>query len=167
MDYRNNARTTLSTPLGKRTIYSLDAVKELGSLDALPYTIKILLESCLRAQDEHVVTAGHIEALSTYEAQNVPKTEIPFIPGRVVLQDFTGVPAVVDLAAMRSAMQRMGGDPAKVNPLVPCDLVIDHSVQVDAYNSKMALAINSKKEFERNQEPVSYTHLTLPTILLV
>ena len=152
MDYRNNARTTLSTPLGKRTIYSLEAVKELGSLDTLPYTIKILLESCLRTQDEHVVTAGHIEALATYEAQNVPKTEIPFIPGRVVLQDFTGVPAVVDLAAMRSAMQRMGGDPAKVNPLVPCDLVIDHSVQVDAYNSKMALAINSKKEFERNQE---------------
>jgi len=152
MDYRNNARTTLSTPLGKRTIYSLEAVKELGSLDALPYTIKILLESCLRTQDEHVVTAGHIEALATYEAQDVAKTEIPFIPGRVVLQDFTGVPAVVDLAAMRSAMQRMGEDPAKVNPLVPCDLVIDHSVQVDAYNSKMALEINGKKEFERNQE---------------
>ena len=152
MDYRQNARTMLSTPRGERTAYSLNTLAELGSLDTLPYSIKILLESCLRNQDEHVVTAKHIEALATYEARNVGKTEIPFIPGRVLLQDFTGVPAVVDLAAMRSAIQRMGGNPGKVNPLVPCDLVIDHSVQVDAFNSEMALAINSEREFGRNLE---------------
>ena len=152
MDHRNNARATLDTPLGERTMYRLDTLAELGSLDTLPYSIKVLLESCLRHQDGHVVTADHIEALAAYDATDVGETEIPFIPGRVVLQDFTGVPAVVDLAAMRSAMQRMGGDPRQVNPLVPCDLVIDHSVQVDAFNSGMALEINSEKEFERNRE---------------
>ncbi len=152
MNYSDQARTSLDTPLGERTIYRLDALAGLGDQDALPYTIKVLLEACLRNQDGRVVDDGHIEALASYDARNVDETEIPFIPGRVVLQDFTGVPAVVDLAAMRSAMQRMGGDAAKVNPLVPCDLVIDHSVQVDAFNSGMALAINSEMEFARNRE---------------
>ncbi len=152
MDYPNTARAVLDTPLGERTIYRLDTLDALGSLDTLPYSIKVLLESCLRNHDGGVVTDAHIESLAGYRATDVPQTEIPFVPGRVVLQDFTGVPAVVDLAAMRSAMQRMGGDPSRVNPLVPCDLVIDHSVQVDAFNSGLALSINSEKEFARNRE---------------
>ena len=146
------ARQRLDTALGERKIARLDGLSDLGAIDSLPYTIKVLLESCLRNFDDHVVTAGHLEALASYDAGNVAAVEIPFTPGRVVLQDFTGVPAVVDLAAMRSAMVRMGGDPARVNPLVACDLVIDHSVQVDAFNSGMALQINAEKEFERNRE---------------
>jgi len=151
-DYREAARTQLSTALGERTIYRLRALDGLGHVESLPYTIKVLLESCLRHFDDHVVTSDHLEALASYDATNVVPIEIPFTPGRVILQDFTGVPAVVDLAAMRSAMLRMGGDPAKVNPLVPSDLVIDHSVQVDAFNSASALGINSEKEFQRNRE---------------
>jgi len=152
MDYPTTARALLDTPLGERAIYRLDALSSISSLDTMPYSIKVLLESCLRNHDGDVVTDAHIEALAGYQATAVPATEIPFVPGRVVLQDFTGVPAVVDLAAMRSAMLRMGGDPSKVNPLLPCDLVIDHSVQVDAFNSGMALAINSEREFGRNRE---------------
>ncbi|HJO03843.1 MAG TPA: aconitate hydratase AcnA [Acidobacteriota bacterium] len=147
-----SARQSLETVLGERQIVRLEALSALGAIDALPYTIKVLLESCLRSYDEHVVTSEHLEALAGYDARNVAAVEIPFTPGRVILQDFTGVPAVVDLAAMRSAMVRMGGDPAKVNPLVACDLVIDHSVQVDAFNSGTALQINAEKEFERNRE---------------
>ena len=146
------ARGTLSTPLGERTIYRLDALRDLGAIDALPYSIKVLLESCLRHFDGRVVTQEHLRALAGYDARRVAVVEIPFVPGRVILQDFTGVPAMVDLAAMRSAMVRMGGDPGRVNPLIPCDLVIDHSVQVDAFNSGVALTINSEKEFERNRE---------------
>ncbi len=138
--------------MGDRDIYRLDALSGLGAIDSLPYTIKVLLESCLRNFDNHVVTPEHLEALAGYDARSVPEVEIPFTPGRVVLQDFTGVPAVVDLAAMRSAIVRMGGAAQKVNPLVACDLVIDHSVQVDAFNSGMALRINAEKEFERNGE---------------
>ena len=152
MSYREKARATVDTPLGERTWYRLDALSDLGKIDALPYSIKVLLESCLRNHDGEVITDEHIEALAAYDATSIPDTEIPFVPGRVVLQDFTGVPAVVDLAAMRSAMQRIGGDPRRVNPLVACDLVIDHSVQVDAFNSGMALAINSEREFDRNRE---------------
>ena len=147
-----SARQVLSTPLGDRDIYRLDGLSDLGAIDSLPYTIKVLLESCLRNFDDHVVTPEHLEALARYDAREVPEVEIPFTPGRVILQDFTGVPAVVDLAAMRSAIVRMGGDAEKVNPLSACDLVIDHSVQVDAFNSGMALQINSEKEFERNAE---------------
>ncbi len=149
------ARKTIQTPLGERTIYQLDALRGIGEVANLPYSIKILLEACLRHHDGYVVTDEHIKALATYDAKNVGEQEIPFNPGRVVLQDFTGVPAVVDLAAMRAAIVRMTGDPrnaTKVNPLVPCDLVIDHSVQVDAFASGMALTINSEKEFERNNE---------------
>ena len=147
-----NAKTTIDTPLGERTIYKLNAA---GDTNSVPYCIKVLLEACLRNCDGYVVTEESVKALANYDAKNVGEQEIPFNPGRVVLQDFTGVPAVVDLAAMRSAMARMTGDPAsanKVNPLVPCDLVIDHSVQVDAFGSGMALAINSEKEFQRNNE---------------
>ncbi len=150
-----NARATLSTPLGDRNIYRLDALKSFGDVDSLPYSIKVLLEAALRNFDGHAVTDADVRAIASYDATKVGETEIAFSPGRVVLQDFTGVPAVVDLAAMRSAVVRMTGDEAaaqKVNPLVPCDLVIDHSVQVDAFNSGMALQINADKEFERNKE---------------
>jgi aconitate hydratase len=153
-----NARRSLDTPLGKRQICSLDALDNMPgapALESLPYCIKILLEAALRHCDGYVITEESVRALRCYDGKNVGEQEIPFRPGRVVLQDFTGVPAVVDLAAMRSAMVRMTGDPAKasgVNPLVPCDLVIDHSVQVDAFGSDQALTINSGKEFERNME---------------
>lgn len=149
-----NTRTALSTAAGEFSYYSLPklAAQGVGHINRLPYSIRILLEACLRNLDEYVITKSDVEAIANYNAGNVGEVEIPFMPGRVVLQDFTGVPAVVDLAALRSAMERMGGDPNKVNPLVPCDLVIDHSVQVDAFNSGIALTINSQKEFERNAE---------------
>jgi aconitate hydratase len=146
------AARKIATPLGERTIHRLDT---LGDVDRLPYSIKVLLEAALRHLDGHLVTEDDVRALAAYDAKAVGEVEIPFIPGRVVLQDFTGVPAVVDLAAMRSAVVRMTGDEArasKINPVVPCDLVIDHSVQVDAFNSGMALAINAEREFERNRE---------------
>ncbi|MBT8202845.1 MAG: aconitate hydratase AcnA [Acidimicrobiia bacterium] len=149
------AQASLSTPLGDRTVYRLDALAGIADVDSLPYTIKVLLEAVLRHHDGLIVTDDDVKALAGYDATAVSETEIAFTPGRVVLQDFTGVPAVVDLAAMRAAVVRMTGDPSsahKVNPLVQCDLVIDHSVQVDAFNSGMALILNSEKEFERNQE---------------
>jgi aconitate hydratase len=149
------ARDTIQTPLGERVVYRLDALRELGDVDHLPVSIKVLLESALRNHDGRVVTDDDVRSVACYDATAVGETEIAFTPGRVVLQDFTGVPAVVDLAAMRAAIVRMTGDPAaaqKVNPLVASDLVIDHSVQVDAFNSGMALQINSEREFERNRE---------------
>ncbi|MGZ8754974.1 MAG: aconitate hydratase AcnA [Acidimicrobiia bacterium] len=149
------ARTSMSTPLGERVIYRLDALRDVGDIDTIPYSIRVLTEAVLRNYDGVVVTDEDLTALASYDARKVAENEIPFMPGRVVLQDFTGVPAVVDLAAMRAAVVRMTGDPTsaqRVNPLVPCDLVIDHSVQVDAFNSGMALQINSEHEFERNRE---------------
>jgi len=149
------ARSSISTPLGERTIFRLGALRDIGDIDTIPYSIKVLAEAVLRNYDGHVVADDEVRALACYDAGKVAETEIPFTPGRVVLQDFTGVPAVVDLAAMRAAVVRMTGDPSsaqKVNPLVPCDLVVDHSVQVDAFNSGMALQINSEYEFERNRE---------------
>jgi aconitate hydratase len=146
------ARATLETALGTREIARLDA---LGDVDRLPYSIKVLLESTLRNVDGVRVTEDDVRRIAAYDARNVPEGEIPFITGRVVLQDFTGVPAVVDQAAMRAAIVRMTGDEGaaqKVNPLIPSDLVIDHSVQVDAFARPDALIINSTKEFERNQE---------------
>ncbi len=149
---RYSARTTLETPYGPRTYYRLDALSRFGDFRRLPISIRVLLESCLRNFDDFVVTEDHLKAILSYDARAVGENEIPFMPGRVVLQDFTGVPCVVDLAAMRAAMKRLGGDPRKVNPLVQCDLVIDHSVQVDAFASGVALTINGEKEFERNME---------------
>jgi aconitate hydratase len=142
----------ISTPLGDRRIARLGAA---GEVDHLPYTIKVLLESALRTTDGVIVMAEDANAIAAYDASHAGGIEIPFIPGRVVLQDFTGVPAVVDLAAMRTAIVAMTGDPLsaeKVNPGVPCDLVVDHSVQVDAFNRPDALVINSRREFERNEE---------------
>ena len=145
-------RATLETALGARELARLDAI---AGVERLPYSIKVLLESALRNLDGKAVTEEDVRQIASYDATNVAEVEIPFIPGRVVLQDFTGVPAVVDLAAMRAAIVRMTGDEGaaqKVNPLIPADLVIDHSVQVDAFNRPDALLINSNKEFERNQE---------------
>ena len=118
----------------------------------LPYALKILLENLLRREDGRAVPASDIEAVARWQPQAEPNVEIAFMPGRVLLQDFTGVPAVADLAAMRDAMARMGADAAKINPLQPAELVIDHSVQVDEYGSAAALLINAKREFERNEE---------------
>lgn len=142
--------------LGNKTYYSLGSLATLGDLESLPYSIRVLLEACLRNCDGRIVTEDHIRALASYDPKNVGEVEIPFTPARVVLQDFTGVPVVVDLAAMRSAMAELGGDPSKVNPLVPCDMVIDHSVQVDAFNSPDALSINAHFEFERNAERYAF-----------
>ena len=118
----------------------------------LPYALKILLENLLRREDGGAVPASDIEAVARWQPQAEPNVEIAFMPGRVLLQDFTGVPAVADLAAMRDAMARMGADAAKINPLQPAELVIDHSVQVDEYGSAAALLINAEREFERNEE---------------
>jgi len=144
----------IKTMLGDVTIYPLKNVTDLGCEDPseLPYSIKILLESALRNCDGFQVTLNDIRTIAHWSPGNLTPKEIAFKPGRVILQDFTGVPCVVDLAAMRSAMKRLGGDYNKINPQVPCDLVIDHSVQVDAYGSKEAMDINVAKEFERNQE---------------
>ncbi len=149
------ARNAIETPLGPRTVFRLEALRSIADIDRIPYSIKVLLEAVLRNHDGRVVEDEDVRALASYDASKVGETEIAFKPGRVVLQDFTGVPAVVDLAAMRSAIVRMTGDPAsasKVNPLVPSDLVIDHSVQVDAFGTAGALLLNSEKEFERNRE---------------
>ncbi|MCB2230874.1 aconitate hydratase AcnA [bacterium] len=139
-------------------IFRLDSLSRYGSLERLPYSIRIILESVLRNVDGRVVTEQDVENLAKYDPKNVGEVDLPFKPARVVLQDFTGVPAVVDLAAMRSAMKAMGGDPKKINPLVPVDLVIDHSVQVDAFASDDALRINMEKEFQRNRERYEFLH---------
>jgi aconitate hydratase len=149
-----DARASFDTGSGSGSYYRLEALQEqgLGDVSRLPFSIKVLLESLLRNENGYDVTAEDVRLLAGYDADAPAKVEIPFKPARVVLQDFTGVPAVVDLAALRSAMQRIGGDPQAINPLVPVDLVIDHSVQVDEYDSPLALVNNATIEFERNKE---------------
>ncbi len=148
------AETTLSTSGGSVRYFSLPKlIKDgIGDISTLPFSIRVLLEACLRNVDNFIVTADDVNNLANWNAAKPAQVEVPFKPGRVVLQDFTGVPAIVDLAALRSAMVRMGGDPKKINPLVPCDLVVDHSVQVDEFGSKFALKHNVEIEFERNME---------------
>jgi aconitate hydratase len=148
------AEATLSTAAGNVKYFSLPKlIKDgIGDINTLPFSIRVLLEACLRNVDNFIVTADDVNNLANWNAAKPAEVEVPFKPGRVVLQDFTGVPAVVDLAALRSAMVRMGGDPKKINPLVPCDLVVDHSVQVDEFGSKFALKHNVEIEFERNME---------------
>ena len=145
-----SAKKTLAVGKSRFTFYDMNVLD--ADLDKLPYSIKVLLESCLRNCDDFVVTREHVEKLASYDATNVGEQEIAFKPGRVVLQDFTGVPAVVDFAALRSAMERLGGDVKKINPLIRADLVIDHSVQVDAYGDAAAIAKNTELEFQRNEE---------------
>jgi aconitate hydratase len=139
------------------TIYRLDAVYQAHPRAArLPFSLKILLENLLRHEDGLTVRKHDIEALATWDPQAQPDTEIAFTPARVLLQDFTGVPAVVDLAAMRNAMVQMGGDPKKINPLLPAELVIDHSVQVDDFGSGLAFRTNADLEFQRNRERYAF-----------
>ena len=135
-------------------IYRLEAMEKagVGNLSRLPFCLKILLENLLRNEDGRFVKQEDIEGLARWNPTAETRREIAFTPARVLLQDLTGVPAVVDLAAMRDAIQRMGGDPKKINPLQPVELVIDHSVQVDYYGTPGAFAANANLEFERNQE---------------
>ncbi len=137
--------------------YSLPQLERIGriNISKLPYTIKILLESLLRNCDGFAITPEHVLSLANWQPQGI-RQEIPYKPARVVLQDFTGVPALVDLAAMRDAMQQLGGDPKKINPLIPCDLVIDHSVQVDYFGKAESLSLNEAVEFERNAERYAF-----------
>ena len=148
------SRTTLDVGGNSIDIFRLDAVNAAGHGDVrrLPYSIRVLLENLLRCEDGKTVTKADIEAVAAWDPKAAPTSEIAFRPARVLLQDFTGVPAVVDMAAMRDQFAKMGGDPARINPLEPADLVIDHSVQVDAYGTAASFDENVRLEFERNQE---------------
>ena len=148
------ARDQFDTGHGNATLYRMSRLEDagLGEVSKLPFSIRMLLEAVLRNCDGFPVTEQDVKNLASWNAAAPAKQEVPFKPFRVVLQDFTGVPAVVDLAAMRSAMERIGGDPKKINPLIPVDLVIDHSVQVDFFGTDSALAKNVDIEFARNRE---------------
>jgi aconitate hydratase len=153
-----NAKTSLSSKAGKFSLFQLSSLSKYGKIDQLPYSIRILLEALLRNVDGKVITEDDVIAAAGYNPTKVSEITIPFKPARVLLQDFTGVPAVVDLAALRTAMKTLGGDPKKINPLVPVDLIIDHSVQVDSFGSDDSLHINMEKEFERNRERYEFLH---------
>src|SRR5918992_974441 len=144
--------------VGGRTyeIYRLDALQPKYDVARLPFSLKILLENLLRNEDGVAVRREDVENLASWDHTAEPATEIAFTPARVVMQDFTGVPAVVDLAAMRDAMADLGGEPSKINPLVPAELVIDHSVQVDVFGTRDAFRINAEREFERNRERYAF-----------
>ena len=151
------ARSTLRVGDKEYEIYRLAALAQHGvNLDRLPYSLRILLENLLRTENGRTVTTADVLALARWDPQAEPDREVAFSPARVILQDFTGVPCVVDLAAMRDAMAAMGGDPGLINPLQPVELVIDHSVQVDVYGSEAALLINRELEFERNKERYAF-----------
>ena len=152
-----HAKSRLRTSFGEVALYRIDALQQAGvnGLDRLPYSIRVLLENLLRHEDGRIITAEDVLALAWWSGAGEPR-EIAFMPARVVMQDFTGVPAVVDLAAMRSAMHRLGGDPMKINPVVPVDLVIDHSVQVDVFGTSDAYEQNVALEYQRNVERYSF-----------
>ena len=151
-----DARATLRVGDREHTIFRLDALQSRFDVARLPFSLKVLLENLLRTEGNGSVDAADVEALASWDAKAAPSQEIAFTPARVVMQDFTGVPAVVDLAAMRDAMADLGGDPERINPLVPGELVIDHSVQVDAFGSRDAFTINAEREFERNRERYAF-----------
>jgi aconitate hydratase len=149
------SRRGFETGHGTSVLYRLDALAAAGlapGLDRLPFSIKVLLEAVLRNVDDELVTEDDVRNLAAWNAAAPRDVELPYMPARVILQDFTGVPAVVDLASMRGAVKRLGGDPRRINPLVPVDLVVDHSVQVDVFASPQALKRNAEIEFERNGE---------------
>ncbi len=153
-----SALSALHTENGNYSIYALKALEKSGmtKISSLPFSIRILLESVLRRCDGHMVTEDDVKRLAAWTPENARNgIEIPFMPGRVILQDFTGVPCVVDLAAMRSAVKRLGGNPKKINPLIPVDLVIDHSIQTDYYGTPESLDQNIALEFKRNRERYS------------
>ncbi|MFQ5790053.1 MAG: aconitate hydratase AcnA [Acidobacteriota bacterium] len=148
------SRATLDTSRGPMTFFSLNKLEEagLGCFSRFPFSVRILLEAVLRNCDGKAVTEEDVTALAGWRAEHPGDGEVPFQPTRVILQDFTGVPAVVDLTAMRTAMERLGGNPSRINPAVPVDLVIDHSVQVDVFGTPLALQKNAEIDFERNRE---------------
>ncbi|MEZ5099064.1 MAG: aconitate hydratase AcnA [Thermoleophilia bacterium] len=150
------ARSTLAVGGTSYEIFRLDALQSAFDVARLPYSLKVLLENVLRNEDGDTVQARDAEAIARWVADDEPSQEIGFKPSRVLLQDFTGVPAIVDLAAMRDAIGGLGGDPARVNPLIPAELVIDHSVQVDVFASSNAFAANAELEFERNRERYAF-----------
>jgi aconitate hydratase len=152
----SGARSTLEVGGERHEIFRLDALQARLDVARLPYTLKILLENVLRHEDGETVTAADVEAVAAWVAGEEPRREISFTPARVLLQDFTGVPAIVDLAAMRDAMRELGGDPARIDPLLPAELVIDHSVQVDEYATRLAIHRNAELEFERNRERYAF-----------
>jgi len=141
----------VKTAMGDSHYYKLPNLQD-DRIEKLPYSIRVLLESAVRNCDDFSVKEADVERILNWKETSNQDLEIPFLPARVILQDFTGVPAVVDLAAMRDAMKRLGGDPAKINPLVPVDLVIDHSVQVDKAGTADAAKFNEEMEFMRNRE---------------
>jgi aconitate hydratase 1 len=152
-----SSKATLNSGGKSYMLYRLPALADRGfNLSRLPFSLKILLENLLRREDGVTVTAGDIEFLAQWDAKAEPSREIAYMPARVLMQDFTGVPAVVDLAAMRDAIRSLGGDPERVNPLVPAELVIDHSVQVDEYGTNGAYGANSLLEFQRNRERYAF-----------
>src|SRR4051794_35415367 len=151
-----DARAKLRAGDAEHEIFRLDALQSKFDVARLPFSLKVLLENLLRTEGNGSVTKEDIEALATWDATAEPSQEIAFTPARVVMQDFTGVPAVVDLAAMRDAMADLGGDAAKINPLVPAELVIDHSVQVDVFGTRDAFTRNAEREFERNEERYAF-----------
>jgi aconitate hydratase len=150
------AKDTLDVGGQRYEIFRLEALQQRFDVARLPISLKVLLENLLRTEGNGSVQAPDIEALASWDANAQPSKEIAFSPARVLMQDFTGVPAVVDLAAMRDAMADMGGDPAKINPLAPAELVIDHSVQVDAFGTREAFRVNAEREFERNRERYAF-----------
>jgi aconitate hydratase len=150
------ARSTLEVGGKEYEVFRLDALQDRFDVARLPYSLKVLLENALRLEDGESVTAENVEAIASWDAKAEPSVEIPFQPARVLMQDFTGVPAIVDLAAMRDAMEDLGSDPAKINPLVPVDLIIDHSVQVDAFGNPRAFDINADRDYERNGERYAF-----------
>src|SRR6202158_348746 len=152
-----NSRSTLKVGNKEYEIYRLDALDKQGiSTSHLPFSLRILLENLLRCEDGRNVTKEEVRALAAWNSQSKPDKEIAFTPSRVLLQDFTGVPAVVDLAAMRDAMKRLSGDPGLINPLQPAELVIDHSVQVDEFGTAQAFQLNAELEFSRNKERYAF-----------
>jgi aconitate hydratase len=150
------ARDTLEVSGREFEIFRLDALQASHDVARLPYSLKVLLENALRLEDGESVTRENVEAIASWDATAEPSSEIPFQPARVLMQDFTGVPALVDLAAMRDAMDELGGDAATIDPLVPVDLVIDHSVQVDAFGNARAFDINADRDYERNGERYAF-----------
>ncbi len=149
-----STRSTLNSNGKDYEIYRLPALKK--DVSTLPYSLKVLLENLLRFEDNKTVTPDDIEAIINWDPNAEPSQEIAYRPARVLMQDFTGVPAVVDLAAMRDAMKALGGDPQKINPLQPAELVIDHSVQIDSFGKKDSVDLNAKIEYQRNQERYAF-----------
>jgi aconitate hydratase len=149
-----NARSSFQSEGETYHYYALEALEKagIGQVSKLPFSVRVLLESVLRQYDDYVIKKEHVENLAKWGTSGQQEIDVPFKPARVILQDFTGVPAVVDLAALRQAMAKMGGDPAQINPEIPVDLVIDHSVQVDKFGTDDSLAFNMNLEFERNEE---------------